>query len=476
MGDRIDSSGNMESLRTGCASLAKTIFWLSLVLTGAMLPAAGLAQIVLGSSSEFPIADPRTSDEELEPFSNWDARVYFGTVLESLFSLQVFATNSNWVDSIARPAFHRYPVTLLFFALYFFIAYGLLLSIITSFLEGTIRSEQQRKKLKAMREAEERSRISAEIMGIIQLIDENADGQLSAEELDKALFHEPIRRALHSLGVPLNASGAAIVAMIDQTGDGLINYEEFSRRLGELNNDIVQRDYSKLVMRMNSVHTRAKTFAPRLIRISGYLVEVRTQFDESMKKMRTWMGTQTTKVNFDNARKAANESIPAAPKFKGFEDQKAIENKLSAALERDTDNEARQALQTVQRIVNLQPRESKPSAMRGFINAPNSVAAPMPTGLPGQIVAEDEAEERLKVKDRLRTLAKQPHILSSTPPAYGKAYQIVIEEERKILEEDVLDLNPFSKSSIEGARIFKKDLQDSFGSQLKAVSRPAVHF
>ena len=40
------------------------------------------------------------------------------------------------------------------------------------------------------------------------------------------------------------------------------------------------------------------------------------------------------------------------------------------------------------------------------------------------------------VQNRLRDLAKQPAALPSCPPPYGKAYQIVKDEERRIMEQD----------------------------------------
>merc|ERR1740130_1516430 len=95
--------------------------------------------------------------------------------------------------------------------------------------------------------------MSHKVMNILLRIDQNGDGQLSAEELDYAMMsdgreNKALLSLLAELGVPF-MDGESIVTMLDKSGDRLIGYEELQDGLVALNDAIVPKDHVLLAMR-----------------------------------------------------------------------------------------------------------------------------------------------------------------------------------------------------------------------------------
>lgn len=472
----------------GAGAILKTLCWLTLSLSLIIFSFAVVAHRVVGESGEWT----GTTDPDLlytrEPFEAWDNVEYFGSLGVSLFTMVQFLTLSQWGDHIARPILRLYPTLLPFFFLFILgTVYGVLISILSTFIERALESARVVKLGEAAIELEERKRISHIVMDLITCIDENNDGQLDAAELDKALAVPVIRKALINLGVPDQADGQQLIAMIDRSGDALVSHEELIDRLAQMNNNITPRDIVKLSIGVTAVFKRAETFNPRFSEMGEELTDVTRKFLETVAAIKTWQDQEVMKESDRKARWMSKHYVPVPPVDKALEAVGAAVRAKEADLDEYRKDEVRAVISLLQGLNPLPPQQGHGAARPHTVPAMLAFAAsggpplpagptlgglgglPLPGGLPGAVVDQQaevddrEQQQRERHGAKLRDLGR-PHkelLPAAPPPVRADFYRLLRKAEAASQRADP-NVNPLEVEGSRALRKLKQELKEQF--------------
>jgi len=264
-----------------------TVMWVSGLVTLMLIPCATLCYRVIGESGEW-----RDTHDPLvfrEAFTSFDNVEYFGGVMTSILTLMQVTTLAQWAD-LARPIMKVYPVLSLFFFLLIILTnYGIFQCIVANMCQASMLCSREVEKAMAQTAKEDRIENSYKVLALINLVDENKDGELSAEELDAAFETLPeFEELLNELEVPV-LTGEEIVRMFDKSGDGLLSYKELQVGITDLNNPIKTGDFTKLTLRIWAHQRRAEYLSVRLERLQKDVRTVKDKFIRSIDAVHTWM-------------------------------------------------------------------------------------------------------------------------------------------------------------------------------------------
>eukprot|EP00928_Gymnodinium_smaydae_P006153 TRINITY_DN12146_c0_g1_i1.p1 TRINITY_DN12146_c0_g1~~TRINITY_DN12146_c0_g1_i1.p1 ORF type:complete len:576 (+),score=95.18 TRINITY_DN12146_c0_g1_i1:102-1829(+) len=261
--------------------------WMSMLAIPIFACAALLCQRAIGESAAWN--ETRNPLEEYLPFVTFDNVEYFGSVENSLLTLVQIATVSQWAPHIARPVVNVYPMSLLFFLFFTFATtFGLTMAVVGVFTQATLAEARHLDKAKEQDNREGRMLIGRRLTALIEAIDQNGDGELSAEEIDTCLADFPeFEDHLKELGLHY-VDGNAIVQMFDKSGEGLVSYEEFLDGIVSLGDHVTPRYFAWLSLRVWTVQNRINYLSSRMDAICAEVQEVSRSVKQSFAVVADW--------------------------------------------------------------------------------------------------------------------------------------------------------------------------------------------
>eukprot|EP00927_Polykrikos_kofoidii_P066082 TRINITY_DN61740_c0_g1_i1.p1 TRINITY_DN61740_c0_g1~~TRINITY_DN61740_c0_g1_i1.p1 ORF type:complete len:663 (-),score=116.41 TRINITY_DN61740_c0_g1_i1:113-2062(-) len=272
-------------------SIMKTIIWLSALVVLILFVCAFFAHEVIGESAQWnTMTDP---SRFTFAFADYDNNRYFGSIATSFITLMQVVTLSQWADNVARPVILVYPMSFAFFAfLVLLVSYGTMIGVVANMVQDSVMSDRNTQAALMEQRRDKRAEVSFKIVTLIAQVDANNDGELSAEEIDLALeTHPQVGNLLKELQVPF-LDGTSLVQMLDQSGDGLISYEEFQNGIVAMEEDIQQRDWVKLNMRVENLLNRTEYLKVRMQKLHTDLHEVHDSVAHAFQAVRDWIDTR----------------------------------------------------------------------------------------------------------------------------------------------------------------------------------------
>jgi len=294
--------------------LMKTTFWMISWLLFVCYCFAVVATNCIGNSGEFAESlDPTVEFESIfDPFDNHE---YFGSIPRSLLTCLQITSLKQWGSQIARPVILRYPTVFLFFFFFVMItSYGLVMTVVSAMVQNSLEAGQQIDAAKRQIQKENDSYLGKKVMRLIELVDEDKDGELSAEEMNKAYKNYPeFKELLNELGVPV-ADGDQLVAMLDGSGDGLVSYEEFQVGISCMDDEIRPRDFTKVALRSWSALNKVDYLGFKAWALEKEVKIVCELLQDSFESMKEWTVARDDRELWAFARASVRENGSKPPK------------------------------------------------------------------------------------------------------------------------------------------------------------------
>lgn len=308
------ASQQLMVLLDSFSRVLNTLFWMVCCLTVMLWCAAVAAYMAVGGSDDFETAvDPfDTSGDPLKQFNNHE---YFGSMSRSFYSLFQIVTLSQWSDHMARPILEVYPVSAVFFlTLTLITSYSLMMGVAANVVQDSLMHSRSNEIAMKERQREQRMEKARYCQALFLAGDVDGSGELDVAELEEALMNDDIVAALEALEVPRRVFNAeALVAMLDFDGNGTVSYEELLEGVVKLDDDIAQKDYTLLAMRLNNLMMRAATLDRQLHDVSQNVHRVRMKMEGALQALHQFLKTANATTVFQRARKQLREARPYEP-------------------------------------------------------------------------------------------------------------------------------------------------------------------
>lgn len=303
-------SPTLMLLSKGIPPICMSMFWLGLVGCGMLFGFGAFVKTVLGDSGEW--SDKQDPSVYWGPFDAFDNRMYFGTWMRSFFTMSQVMTRSDSADRIVRPTLEVYPLLLLFYIMFFILSYGLLVSVVSTVVIEAAKNTKAIEKADAQLRQLEREQISKQCIEIVQLVDQNNDGELSRVELEVALEDESFRELLEALQVPLLDS-ESMVQMLDRNGDGIITYDELRRSVMDMENPLGSNDWTWIQLWVDSIAMGSQRFDRRLEELKREIVEINVKIASAIDSIEHWRELRKIPTLYLAALEKVRSALPEMP-------------------------------------------------------------------------------------------------------------------------------------------------------------------
>lgn len=297
---------------TACASQTfKSLAWVAALLFIVLWAAATMAYVALGQSGEWEGSTNPFVDHDT--FTSFDNVEYFGSVSRSFLTLVQVITLAQWSSHVARQVAIMYPLSMFFFlAFIFFTTYGIVCGVIAGIVSESMGASRETEKAQQEIYLESRARAGREVISIVDAIDNNSDGQISADELACALQIPKFRQLLSDLGVPISDPDG-LIQLMDKSGDGLVSYEELRDTVVDMDSPIKPKDFTKLALRVWNLLQRAELLEQRLENIAAHVNLVCSTLKGAFHWVQHYLDTREETELQRNAKKLLREGMPALP-------------------------------------------------------------------------------------------------------------------------------------------------------------------
>eukprot|EP00927_Polykrikos_kofoidii_P076696 TRINITY_DN73741_c0_g1_i1.p1 TRINITY_DN73741_c0_g1~~TRINITY_DN73741_c0_g1_i1.p1 ORF type:complete len:645 (+),score=116.12 TRINITY_DN73741_c0_g1_i1:415-2349(+) len=304
-------SPTLLALAQGAPSLIRALCWLGLMICVVLFACAAFAKTIIGESAAW--GETQDPLDYWEPFEAFDNRKYFGGCMRSFLSLWQVVTQSQWADEFARPVLRVYPSLFFFFYfLSFSTSYGLLLGVLCVSVVEATNSAKVRKKVDDEFRQLERERISTRCMELLQVVDLNNDGELTAKELEDALDLYEFRQLLIELNVPV-LDGENLVLMLDRNGDGFITYDEFKESVLDMDKPILSRDWSLLRIWLEAIEGLTRDFDRRVNLIETEIATIKRDLKNAIDAIELWTELRKFPALYQKALEKVRNAKPEMP-------------------------------------------------------------------------------------------------------------------------------------------------------------------
>jgi hypothetical protein len=288
----LDKSDELRFLVQTTKYVYLSVFWFALVLFASLFAIGLICNIVIGESGEWSNLSP---SDAAGPFGRFDRETYFGNLYQTLLTLLQAATLSDASHNIIRPVEKVYPNVLIFaFAFNMLITFGMLNLVLGNMIQACLSTSKERGVAAQMFERGERKGVCQLIIALIENVDENQDGELSAEELDNALAKYPqLTHLLEKVGLPAVSTGGgeSLVRLFDKSGEGLIDYDELAGGLLALNDGLTSKDFRMLAMRVKFNESRLGYLDGKLAKMKSRVHDVQEKYAYGFRTVTTWSFT-----------------------------------------------------------------------------------------------------------------------------------------------------------------------------------------
>jgi len=333
---KMQKSKELVVLLSGTGKAARTLAWVCMFLFVIAWAAGACTRQVIGNS---PVWNGSTNPMvDQEPFMSFDNQEYFGNIVRSFLTMIQVITNAQWANHIGRPIILQYPALFVFFAFFLLsTTFGLLTSIIANIVQDSL--ESSRAFEKALKEIDRENRRSSGLRArkLLLLVDEDGDGDLTQNDLDRALENEEFVEILRHLEVPVMNS-ENLMRLFDLSGRGHVSFTELVQGITSMLEDINPKDYTKLALWSDSLMKRMEACEQRCHVLAETVVDLRRKMEECFNCLALFIGSRENTELYYRALKAIRSAPPPMPvdirEALGLEikQEKVLENEAEALM------------------------------------------------------------------------------------------------------------------------------------------------
>eukprot|EP00746_Dinoflagellata_sp_MGD_P073320 gnl/MRDRNA2_/MRDRNA2_29762_c0_seq1.p1 gnl/MRDRNA2_/MRDRNA2_29762_c0~~gnl/MRDRNA2_/MRDRNA2_29762_c0_seq1.p1 ORF type:complete len:664 (+),score=132.33 gnl/MRDRNA2_/MRDRNA2_29762_c0_seq1:196-1992(+) len=238
-------------------------------------------------------------DDILDQYAKFNNYIYFGTMSRSMYTLFTLSLLAEF-DTFSRPVWERQPIMIAFFILFVvFTAFGIfniLIGMIVDKANATqLEMDQEKKKQDTKKKLQELMRIREMVFSI----DSDASGSISEAELELAFKMPAVVDLLEQVDLPQGWTPNELLALLDQSGDKTVDYDEFIKTFWRLLlnnpfqqtcctqaslNDIKQKIVLRIEPRLTSLAEALSTLQQSQNTLEQKLVNSQEPLKTSMQK------------------------------------------------------------------------------------------------------------------------------------------------------------------------------------------------
>mmetsp|Transcript_29265 Transcript_29265/g.67371 ORF Transcript_29265/g.67371 Transcript_29265/m.67371 type:complete len:637 (-) Transcript_29265:127-2037(-) len=186
----------------------------------------------------------------------WSQDDYWGSVLQSSFTMLQVVTLDHWYSKIARPLVTQNPAFIIAFLISLLLGNVSVLNLITSFIvEATLASSVDAKDRRTKERQILDKLVMAAFKSFVERADEDHSGYIDHSELDNLTKTYIVRECLRLLGISPDDL-ELLFSLLDENGDGQIAISKFFRAVLRLRGDATASDLYKLHLDLTRGVTR----------------------------------------------------------------------------------------------------------------------------------------------------------------------------------------------------------------------------
>eukprot|EP00747_Dinoflagellata_sp_TGD_P080420 gnl/TRDRNA2_/TRDRNA2_160884_c3_seq1.p1 gnl/TRDRNA2_/TRDRNA2_160884_c3~~gnl/TRDRNA2_/TRDRNA2_160884_c3_seq1.p1 ORF type:complete len:481 (+),score=103.00 gnl/TRDRNA2_/TRDRNA2_160884_c3_seq1:122-1444(+) len=194
------------------------MFWVMVLLLIAIYLCAIFCVLTIGRA-DYP--------QEKWPLG-WDTKdLYFGTIPDAMVTLFNMVLLAEWPE-IIRPVWaFQWPLVCFFACFVGFTTLGILNVIVGVIVEQTAEAAKKEHESDILRKHKDQMNHVKELVAIMRQMDDNSDGEISAEEMGSPENEKFITGVMSSLDLPPGFTPVDLHAMLDTGCDGKLSTREF---------------------------------------------------------------------------------------------------------------------------------------------------------------------------------------------------------------------------------------------------------
>lgn len=208
------------------------------------------------------------------PASSFTHSDFWGTVPKSMLTLFEVFTKDRWAQAITRPIVEEQWGMALFFAGFLVLT---VLSLSTTLVGVVIESALSSAQANAESNGQEKQRYEALVMTSLEQLfqdaDEDRNGDLTRQELHRALEKGPVRHRLKLVGISVGDLDL-LFTLLDEEGSQLIKTSSFFRSCTRLRGDAMARHTSQYMTDLTRHTNRCETMETNVQTANNTLASV----------------------------------------------------------------------------------------------------------------------------------------------------------------------------------------------------------